>query len=121
MLPPGTPHRGALGVDDLAAMPLVAPPEGSSSRDLLDSVLATRGHAATVVVESAQREALLPLVLAGAGAALVPTALAETAGGSGARSPTSTRRSVGPSTLVRRDAEPTPAAAAFLELAAPRR
>lgn len=121
VLPPGTPHRGALGVDDLAAMPLVAPPKGSSSRDLLDSVLATRGHAATVVVESAQREALLPLVLAGAGAALVPTALAEYGRRLGCEVADLDPPVGRPVTLVRRDAEPTPAAAAFLELAAPRR
>jgi LysR family transcriptional regulator, carnitine catabolism transcriptional activator len=120
VLPPGTPHLEALRVDDLAAMPLVAPPKGSSSRDLLDSVLSTRGHSATVVVESAQREALLPLVLAGAGAALVPTALAEFGRRLGCEVAPLDPPVGRPVTLVRRDADLTPAAAAFLELAVAR-
>ncbi len=121
VLPPGTPHLETLAVDDLAAMPLVAPPKGSSSRDLLDSVLATRGHSATVVVESAQREALLPLVLAGAGAALVPTALAEFGRRLGCEVVPLDPPVGRPVTLVRRKADLTPAAAAFLELAVTRR
>lgn len=120
VLPPGTPHPVALGVDDLAALPLVAPPKGSSSRDLLDAVLATRGHAASVVVETAQREALLPLVLAGAGAALVPTALAEYGRRLGCEVVALDPPVGRPVTLVRRAADSTPAAAAFLELATAR-
>ncbi|HEV3328118.1 MAG TPA: LysR family transcriptional regulator substrate-binding protein, partial [Acidimicrobiales bacterium] len=121
VLPPGTPHLEGLGVDDLAAMPLVAPPKGSSSRDLLDSVLAARGHRATVVVESAQREALLPLVLAGAGAALVPTALAEFGRRLGCEVVPLEPPVGRPVTVVRREADLTPAAAAFLGLAVARR
>jgi LysR family transcriptional regulator, carnitine catabolism transcriptional activator len=121
VLPPGTEHPEWLGVDELAAMPFVAPPRGSSSRDLLDSLLAAHGHEPSVVVESAQREALLPLVLAGAGAALVPTALAEYGRRLGcevvALDPVVGR----PVTLVRREADLTPAAAAFCALAVERR
>jgi LysR family transcriptional regulator, carnitine catabolism transcriptional activator len=120
VLPPGTSHPEPFSIDALAAMPLVAPPRGSSSRDLLDSVLATRGHEPSVVVESAQREALLPLVLAGAGAALVPTALAEYGRRLGCEVvalDSVVGRTV---TLVRRAADLTPAAAAFLELAVER-
>src|SRR5580693_592813 len=77
LLPPGTSTPSRLDAGALGAMPIVAPPRGSSSRDLLDEVLAREGHRATVVVETAQREALVPLVLAGAGVALVPVSLAD--------------------------------------------
>jgi len=117
VLPPGTVHADALSVDELAAMPLVAPPRGSSSRDLLDGVLARGGHVPSVVVETAQREALLPLVLAGAGAALVPAALADYGRRLGCEV-AALKPLVGrPVSLVRRDAACTPAAAAFCELA----
>jgi hypothetical protein len=43
----------------LAAKPLVAAPGGSSTRGLLDDALRAVGATANVVVEAAQREALL--------------------------------------------------------------
>ncbi|MGH9091780.1 MAG: LysR family transcriptional regulator, partial [Acidimicrobiales bacterium] len=70
--PPGTPDPGrgsALG--GLEGVPLVATPEGTSSRRLLDDGFARAGASPTVAVVTAQRDAVLPLVLAGAGAALV--------------------------------------------------
>ena len=116
-LPPGALAPGPLRVEDLAEMPVVAPPVGSSSRDVLDAVLAAAGRVATVVVETAQREALLPLVAAGAGIAIVPAALGEPARLLGCvvadLDPPVTR----PVCVVRRDAPLTPAAAAFLALA----
>jgi LysR family carnitine catabolism transcriptional activator len=120
ILPPGAPPAEVLTIDVLATMPLVAPPRGSSSRDLLDEVLAARGHAPMVVVETAQREALLPLVLAGAGAALVPSALADFGRRLGCEVADLDPPVGRPVSLVRRDAVPTPAAAAFCELAVAR-
>jgi len=117
VLAPGTAHAGVLTVDALAGMPLVAPPRGSSSRDLLDEVLALRGQAPTVVVETAQREALLPLVLAGAGAALVPSALADFARRLGCEVADLDPPVGRPVSLVRRDAVTTPAASVFCDLA----
>jgi DNA-binding transcriptional LysR family regulator len=117
VLPPATPTSGTVSVAALATMPLVAPPPGSSTRDLLDEVLARHGGSANVVVETAQREALLPLVLAGAGAALVPSALAATGGRLGC-SVAALEPPVGrPVSVVRRPGELTPAATAFLRLA----
>jgi LysR family transcriptional regulator, carnitine catabolism transcriptional activator len=117
VLPPGTSHVQLLTVDALAGMPLVAPPRGSSSRDLLDEVLATRGQRPRVVVETAQREALLPLVLAGAGVALVPSALADSARRLGCEIADLDPPVGRPVSLVRRDAVTTPAASAFCDLA----
>jgi LysR family carnitine catabolism transcriptional activator len=117
ILPPGNTPRDAIAVEELADMPMVAPPVGSSSRKLLDDVLARTGRTPRVVVETAQREALLPLVLAGAGAALVPSVLAEVGRAIGCvicRVQPSIGRDV---LLVYRDAVLSPAAAAFVALA----
>ncbi len=117
VLPPGPDAPARLDLEAFAQLPIVAPPPGSSSRDLLDGVLATRGLVADVVVETAQREALLPLVLAGAGAALVPRALAEAGRALGcavAEVRGGVTREV---RLVRRPEPQSPAALAFCELA----
>jgi DNA-binding transcriptional LysR family regulator len=102
---------------DLSAMPLIATPPGTSTRRLLDQALARTGHDADIAVELSQREAILPLVLAGAGAALLPAALADQAAARGATvrpmRPAVTRR-VG---LVHRTGDLSPAASAFVHLA----
>jgi DNA-binding transcriptional LysR family regulator len=120
LLPPGTRSPSTIDVDELAAMPIVAPPRGSSSRDLLDEVLVRGGRLANVVVETAQREALVPLVLAGAGVALVPLSLAiigEQLGCEVAAIRPAVGREV---SIVHRRAAMTPAAAAFVRLATAR-
>lgn len=102
---------------DLAAMPLIATPPGTSTRRLLDLVLSRTTHPAEIAVELNQREAILPLVLAGAGASLLPAALAEQAAARGATvrpmRPSVTRR-VG---LLHRAGDLSPAAAAFVAMA----
>lgn len=120
ILPPGTHAPATLDAAELAAHPLVAPPAGTSSRLVLDELLARQPARSRVVVQTAQREALVPLVLAGAGAALVPAPLAAIAGrlGCGVASIAPTvRREV---LLVHRDAPLSPAAGAFVALASPR-
>jgi len=79
VLPPGSTAASPFGLRDLAALPLVATPPGSSTRGLLDDSLRRSAVTATVVVEAAQREALLPLIVAGAGAGLLPRPLADVA------------------------------------------
>src|SRR4051794_13746615 len=66
--PPGTLLRsaGRLPVAALKSMPLVAPPRGASTRDLLDRALASAAVEAKIAVETAHREAIGPLVLGGA-------------------------------------------------------
>jgi LysR family transcriptional regulator, carnitine catabolism transcriptional activator len=117
VLPPGSRARHPFRLRDLAALPLVATPPGSSTRGLLDDALARSAGRASIVVEAAQREALLPLIVAGAGAGLLPRPLAEVASALGCvvvepRPPVS--RAVA---LVHRDGPLTPAAASFIELA----
>lgn len=115
--PPGTirPHAHLL-VEELEHVPLIAAPEGTSSRRLLDEAFAAVGLTPLVVVVAAQRESILPLVLAGAGAALVPDSLARQATLLGAVTatprPSISRRLV----LAHRPGALAPAARRFLEL-----
>jgi DNA-binding transcriptional LysR family regulator len=117
VLPPGTVVSEPLPVGQLATMALVATPARTSTRDHLDEALRQSGGAANVVVEAAQREALLPLIAAGAGAGLLPRPLAELAKLLGCvvvePTPTVSR----PVAIVHRKAPLTPAAQRFVDLA----
>jgi DNA-binding transcriptional LysR family regulator len=73
-----------------------------------------------VAVETAQRDALIPLVLAGAGTTFLPTTLARAAGQLGASVRTTSPRLRRTIVVVHRDGELGPAAARFLALAAGR-
>jgi LysR family transcriptional regulator, carnitine catabolism transcriptional activator len=100
-----------------ARLALLATPPGTSTRRLLDRTLARAGGAANVVVETSHREALVPLVLAGAGTTLLPASMAVEAAARGAvvRSlrPRLTRR-VG---VLHRPGRRSPPATAMLALA----
>jgi DNA-binding transcriptional LysR family regulator len=114
--PPGTPAGGD-AVAALAGAPFVATPHGTSSRALVERALVAAGVTPVIAVETEQREALLPLVLAGAGSALLPRPLAEQARRGGAtvlELVPPLRRTIG---LVRRTGTLSPAARAFVELA----
>ena len=117
--PPDTalPASGRLPVARLAAMPLIATPPGTSMRDLVDQALASAGVAAEYAVETGQREAIAPLVLAGAGTSFLPRAAAESFVERGivvARLAPALVRAIG---LLHRAGPLTPAARAFVELA----
>lgn len=118
ILPPGTVQpRAYLRVRELERVPFIAAPPGTSSRRLLDDAFATVSLTPRIVVVAAQREAILPLVLAGAGAALVPEPLAREAARLGAvvaaPRPAISRRVA----LAHRLGVLAPAARRFLELA----
>jgi len=118
VLPPGSRATSPFRLRDLASYPLVAAPPGSSTRTLLDDALKNSAAKAMVVVEAAQREALLPLIMAGAGAGLLPRPLAETAATLGCvvvEPHPKVSRAVA---LVHRDGILTPAAQRFVQLAA---
>jgi DNA-binding transcriptional LysR family regulator len=72
----GGPRLGELRLRELRDTTMIATPLGTSSRRLLDEGFASAGVEPRVSVVTAQREAILPLVLAGAGASLVPEAMA---------------------------------------------
>jgi DNA-binding transcriptional LysR family regulator len=117
VLPPGTTRvPRTLPLGNLQQTPLVATPRGTSARRLLDEAFAAAGVSPNVVVVTAQREAILPLVLAGAGAALVPEPTADAAarlGATVARPKPAIHRTV---VLAHRPGPLAPAAAAFVEL-----
>jgi len=119
VFPPGSsPPDRSLRPPDLADIPLIVTPPGSSGRGLLEAALGRTGIRPVIAIETSQREAILPLVLAGAGAAVMPEALAALAAAQGAVpvpfDPPLTRQLV----VVRRPGSPTPPAAAFLTVAA---
>lgn len=109
--------KGPLTAGELALLPLVAAPKGTSTRRLLDQVLARVGAEPNIVVETDQREAIVALVLAGAGTALLPSGLADDARRRGARivqlRPAVSRR-IG---LLHRRGPVAPAATAMIALA----
>jgi DNA-binding transcriptional LysR family regulator len=119
VLPPNaaSDDERPLGARELADTPLVVSPPGTSTRILLEQALTRVGATPTIAVQTAAREAIVPLVLAGAGAALLPAPLAREAQRRGA-----TVRSARPKItrtvgLVHRRSALTPAAAAFTALA----
>ncbi len=115
--PPGSRRARYRDLATLAGQPLVTMPVGTSTRDALDIALAAHGLMPTVAVETDQREAIVPLVLAGAGAAVVPRPMAIVAERDGAVM-SSLRpalwRQLG---LVHRTATLSPAARAFIGMA----
>jgi LysR family transcriptional regulator, carnitine catabolism transcriptional activator len=118
VFPPGTDvDDGPLTTSELVATPLIVTPPGTSTRRLLERAFARNRSEPSIAVEINQREAILPLVLAGAGAALLPAPMARDAVARGAivRSlrPAVTRR-IG---VVHRRGQLSPAAAAMLALA----
>jgi DNA-binding transcriptional LysR family regulator len=119
VLPPGaapTTER-PLGARELTQTPLVVSPPGTSTRMLLEQALAAVGVTPQIAVQTAAREAIVPLVLAGAGAALLPAPLAHEAQRRGAilrRARPAITRTVG---LIHRQAPLSAAARSFLALA----
>jgi DNA-binding transcriptional LysR family regulator len=119
VLPPESVHKSArpLGARELALTPLVVSPPGTSTRILLEQALTAVGVTPNIAVQTAAREAIVPLVLAGAGAALLPAPLAHEAARRGAavrRARPKITRAVG---LIHRTARLSPAAGAFLAIA----
>jgi DNA-binding transcriptional LysR family regulator len=110
---PTTPLR----LERLRGVPLVLSPPGSSLRDVVSLALAEAGIEPEIAVEAAQRDALIPLVLAGAGTTFLPETLARAAGQLGATVRPTTPRLRRTIVAVHRAGEIGPAAARFLELA----
>lgn len=103
----------------LAKLAFVATPQGTSMRAHLVDACARQAIEPRIAVETELREALVPLVVAGAGAALVPRALTEPARAAGTiavRTPSPpARRELA---IIHRAGTIAPAAHAFVEVAA---
>jgi LysR family transcriptional regulator, carnitine catabolism transcriptional activator len=105
-----------VALSELVDTPFVAAPVGTSTRRLLDQGFAAIGAVPQVAVVTAQRDAILPLVLAGAGAALVPGPSATVAQALGAQVVQPDPPIVRGVAIVHRSGPLAPAAARFLEL-----
>ena len=119
VMPRGSPGDRPIRPRELVETPLIVGPPGTSTRMLLEQALAAVGVTPRIAVETDAREAIVPLVLAGAGAALLPASLAREAGRRGAVvrpvRPAITRK-IG---LVHRGGLLSAAAQAFLATASP--
>jgi LysR family carnitine catabolism transcriptional activator len=86
VLPPDAVLNGrALTLSEVARMDLVATQPGTTTRMLIEEALAGAGVPLRIAVETPHRAAIVPLVLAGAGAALLPRPMAEAARRQGAQ------------------------------------
>ncbi len=118
VLPPSSPLAGRrrVTVADLADVPLITTPPGTSMRHHVDAAFADAGLTPVIAVQTEQREGVVPLVLADAGASIVPHAVAEAAaprpGLYVAHLSPAIRRTVG---LIRRAGPVSPAAGAFVD------
>lgn len=100
----------------LTRVPLIVSPPGTSTRMLLDQAMEAAGVVPNVAVETDAREAIVALVLAGAGGALLPAPLAYEAQRRGARLRAARPRIARHIGLVRREGPLSPAARAFVAL-----
>ena len=118
-MPPGADREatGPLRPRELSRTPLVVSPPGTSTRILLEQALAGVGVTPQIAVQTTAREAIIPLVLAGAGAALLPAPLAREAHRRGAIVRPVNPKIIRPIGLVHRPALLSPAARAFLDVA----
>ncbi len=119
VLSPDTPSEDdrPIGARELGRTPLVVGPPGTSTRVLLEQALAAVGVTPQIAVETAAREAIVPLVLAGAGAALLPSPLAVEAQRRGAVIRAARPRITRTVGLIHRGGSLSAAAAAFLAVA----
>lgn len=120
VLPPGTTaDPRPLGARELARTPLVVSPPGTSTRMLLEQALAAVGITPQIAVQTSAREAIIPLVLAGAGAALLPAPLAREAQRRGAAVRSARPRITRTVGLIHRRGPLSTGARAFLTVATP--
>jgi DNA-binding transcriptional LysR family regulator len=119
IVPPETssPVTASPALTDFEDTLFVASPEGTSTRRLLDERLGSVHLKPRLAVVTAQRDAILPLVLAGAGAALVPESMALVAEQLGASVARPEPPAVRELALVHRAGSLSPAAYRFVELA----
>jgi DNA-binding transcriptional LysR family regulator len=86
VLPPGTSHRLlTVAVSELAPLGLISTPRGTALRTLLDEQLEAAGAAPEVAIETAHVASVIPLVLVGAGVAILPEGMTAEAAAKGAR------------------------------------
>ena len=115
VLPPGSTASHTMAIPTLAGFPLVTAPAGTTTRNQLEEAFTDARVTPRIAVVASQREAILPLVLAGAGATLFPRPLAEQAARLGAVVVGLRPHLARPVHLFHRRGPLSPAATAFVE------
>ena len=82
VLPPGT-KPVPTPINELGNLEFITTGPGTSTRRHLDEALLRSGASPRIAVETDQREAIVPLVLAGAGVELLPNAMGRSAAANG--------------------------------------
>lgn len=118
VLPPGiVPAAEPMTIEALHKIPIVSTQQGTYTRNVLDQAFFEAGLTPNLAVVSEQRDAVPPLVLSGAGAALLPRPLAQALQAQGAvmvgLQPKLFREVV----MIHRSSAPSPAAQAFSDMA----
>lgn len=85
ILPPGPNQPLEVTAADLVRHGLIGTPRGTALRALLEEQLEAAGEATEVMVETAHVASVVPLVLAGAGVAVLPEGMGAEAAAKGAR------------------------------------
>ncbi len=71
--PPGSQAvTGGMSIELFEGVPLVVTPRGTSCREVMERAFRDAGIHPLIAVETSQREAVIPLVVAGAGTAFLP-------------------------------------------------
>lgn len=117
VLPPGRdPAPDPMPLEDLQDLPMVSTPQGTFTRNVLDRALDQAGLTVSFTVVTEQRDAIAPLVLSGAGAAILPRPLAMSLQAQGARVAGLRPRLVREVVMAHRPAALSPAAEAFVAM-----
>lgn len=111
------PQTGPVALSEVAGLDLVATAPGTATRALMDEALGSDGRSPRIAVDTVHQAAVVPLVLAGAGATLLPRSLAEDAARRGAVALTTRPRLIRPVWLLWRGGPLSPAAQAFIDVA----
>lgn len=116
VLPPGRGQELTTTIEELVGHGLIGTPRGTALRGLLDARLEAAGQATDVMVETAHAASVVPLVLSGAGSAVLPEGMAVDAATKGARVARLEPETRATVSLVWHAAGPAGPAADFLEL-----
>jgi LysR family carnitine catabolism transcriptional activator len=116
-LDPSLTPGGQITIQSLADQPLITSPPGTSTRRQIDEAFSAAGLEANVAVETDHREAIGPLVTAGAGIAVLPRRIARDVATTGVLVADITPRITRDVGLIHRSGPLSPAARAFLAVA----
>lgn len=118
VLPPGSaPGQQRLSASELSTMDWIATPPGTATRAVIEDTVGSRDSPPVFAVDTAHQAMIVPLVMAGAGATLLPRSLARDAAARGAVVLPLRPRVVRKGVLFWRPGPLSPAAAQFVEMA----